>query len=343
MKLAWIGPDTVKMHADDAMMLLDCVVQYGLNHADYHPRELLFEQLNLLTKSTGHVSNTRKAIFDIMLTDAMIAFENNVHYGKLNPHYTAGKIDKNKEITFSAVDRLIDALKNKEFMKTITLAQPQSKAYHALQYQMYKETGLYTNDCYEFSERGIRKMAINMERLRWYNPGSKSPITINIPSQILTFKLNDSVYRFKVRMSKVALHSLFLQSGSRSIEAILFMNGWATLRVTPITAQQNLSEKIPVKVFADGQNSNRNALTVRIVDGRKLVSILFNKANGNKVITGLNSRQLNNFKIAKLIPVNITYLTCEMNEGTLITYNDIFHADKVIEKIIHDHPLSSGL
>jgi len=326
------------------MMLLDCVVQYGLNHADYHPRELLYEQLNLLTKSTGKVSNTRKAIFDIMLTDAIIAFENNVHYGKLNPHYTARKIDKNKEIAFSAVDRLTDALKSKEFMKTISLAQPQSQAYHALQYQMYKETGLYTNDCYEFSEDGNRKMAINMERLRWYNSGSDSPITINIPSQILTFKLHDSVYRFKVRMSKVALHSLFLQSGNQSTEAILFMNGWAKLRVTPITAQQNLSEKTPVTLFANGQNLNRNALTVRVVGGRKLISLLLNKGNGNKVITGINSRQLNNFKIARIIPVNITYLTCEMDESTLITYDDIFHADEVIEtKLIHDHQLSSGL
>jgi hypothetical protein len=49
-KLAWVAPDTIKTQAPDAMLLLDCVRQYGLNHEDYHPRQLLYETLNRLMK-----------------------------------------------------------------------------------------------------------------------------------------------------------------------------------------------------------------------------------------------------------------------------------------------------
>jgi hypothetical protein len=47
-KLFWLAPNTtVKMRAGDAMMILDCVLQYRLSHRDYHPVELLYEKLNL--------------------------------------------------------------------------------------------------------------------------------------------------------------------------------------------------------------------------------------------------------------------------------------------------------
>ena len=49
-KLIWIAPNTVKTHTWEAMMLLDCMVQYGLSHADYHPEELRYDKLNELIK-----------------------------------------------------------------------------------------------------------------------------------------------------------------------------------------------------------------------------------------------------------------------------------------------------
>jgi len=151
-KLVWVAPDTAKTHATDAMLLLDCVVQYGLNHADYHPNKLLYDERRLLTSRTTKVSNERKAMFDIWLTDAILTFENNLHYGRFNPDYTARKIDANEREVFNSIIVLNDVFKSKDFIKAITMVQPKSKIYYDLKYQMYLETGLYTGDCYEFPE-----------------------------------------------------------------------------------------------------------------------------------------------------------------------------------------------
>lgn len=64
-RLAWLAPDTVKTHAYDAMLMLDCVRQYGLNHADYHPDQLLYDKLNFITTNYNRASEDEKATFDI--------------------------------------------------------------------------------------------------------------------------------------------------------------------------------------------------------------------------------------------------------------------------------------
>jgi hypothetical protein len=48
--LVLIAPDTVKTHASEVMLMLDCVLQFGLNYADYHPpvkTSIVFMRLNL--------------------------------------------------------------------------------------------------------------------------------------------------------------------------------------------------------------------------------------------------------------------------------------------------------
>src|SRR6187402_1169849 len=89
--LAWIAPDTIKTHAWDAMLLLDCVLHYGLSHADYHPKQLQYVTLHKLINQKGTADEN--ASYDVLLTDAMISFINNLHYGKLNPDYSPTKID----------------------------------------------------------------------------------------------------------------------------------------------------------------------------------------------------------------------------------------------------------
>ena len=46
-----------------------------------------------MIEEPGRISNSKKARFDILLTDALVALMNNLHYGKLNPKYAAEKID----------------------------------------------------------------------------------------------------------------------------------------------------------------------------------------------------------------------------------------------------------
>jgi hypothetical protein len=78
-QLVWVAPDTVKTHASEAMLMLDCVKLYGLLHFDYHPKQLTYDQLHKLVEKGG--TEADKARYDIYLTDAMIRLMNDLHYG----------------------------------------------------------------------------------------------------------------------------------------------------------------------------------------------------------------------------------------------------------------------
>jgi L,D-transpeptidase YcbB len=174
-KLAWIAPDTVKTHAWDAMLLLDCVKQYGLNHEDYHPDLLLYPTLHKLIGQKRNSEET--AIYDVLLTDAVIRFINNLHYGKLNPVYTALKVDRGTK--FKADEALLLALQSNNFLSAIDNVQPKSKLYFDLQDHMRLLVGQRSGDCYIIPQGLIRKMAINMERLRWiYTTGKPVHLTL---------------------------------------------------------------------------------------------------------------------------------------------------------------------
>ena len=163
-KLAWIAPDTVKTHAWDAMLLLDCIKQYGLNHDDYHPDLLLYPTLHRLIENGN---DKERASYDVLLTDAMIRLINDLHYGKLNPVYTGAKI--NKATQFKADGILSMALQSNGFLNCIEEVQPNSKLYVDLQDHMRLLVGQRSGDCYVIPQGLIRKMAINMERMRWIN------------------------------------------------------------------------------------------------------------------------------------------------------------------------------
>jgi L,D-transpeptidase YcbB len=201
-KPLWIKPQGGEGEAWQAMLLIDCVKQFGLSYADYHPKELLYDQLHNILDTPKKVSITKQARFEIVLTDAIITFINHLHYGKLNPYFTMGQIDAGKVNGFSAEAALIIALVQKDFITSIADAQPKSKEYHDLQYHMRKLTGLLQGDCYEIPEADIRQMAINMERLRWADIQGNNYIHINIPSYTLMLHKPDTTYRLKIIVGK---------------------------------------------------------------------------------------------------------------------------------------------
>jgi len=170
-RLVWILPDTMKTPVWDGMQLLDCVLQYGLTPADYLPQ--VFTYNNLHTIQTGKVSDIEKAEFDVQFTDVMLTLINNLHYGKLNPQFPAGKIDADDITQFRACKVLIDALEINNLMPAILSVQPRSEAYVNLQRHISIFTTKYSGSNYVKPEKEIRKMAINMERLRWINTTGK--------------------------------------------------------------------------------------------------------------------------------------------------------------------------
>ena len=211
-QLAWVKPETVKARSLDAMLLLDCVIQFGLNRADYHPQELQYDKLHFLTGQFDKATNIEKAEYDVLLTDAMLAFINNLHYGKLNPNFAAGKVDEGIKGNMAADSALTAALAANDFMSAAINVQPKSAAYVSLQYHMHLLAGLYTGDCYETPEGDLRKMAVNLERLRWISNDEPYNITINIPSYTLTVHKPDTAYHFKVIVGKPGAPTPTLES-----------------------------------------------------------------------------------------------------------------------------------
>lgn len=207
----WIKQQSGTGSTWQAMLMIDCVLQFGLSHDDYHPHELAYTELHNILEKPGTVSVERQARFDIMLTDAMLNFINNLHFGKLNPDFPPVKVD-NATTGFSAVIALQNALGQSDLMTAIGNVQPKSKEYADMQDHMRQWTGQYTGDCYEVPESSIRKLAINMERLRWAGVDSGAYIQINIPSYTLNLYEADSTYNFKVVVGKPENPSPELQS-----------------------------------------------------------------------------------------------------------------------------------
>lgn len=409
-KLIWVAPDTVKTHGWEAMLLLDCVIQYGLNHADYHPRELAYDELHAITNRFYDLSNREKARYDIMLTDALIAFMNNLHYGKLNPDYPASKIDSENGPDFQAGTVLISSVTSKDFMSTVISVQPQLKAYKNLQYHMYLVTGLYTGDCYETPEDDIRRMAINMERLRWMNSSDSVYIQINIPSYTLYFHQPDTTYRFKVIVGKPDTPTPTLQSAVTyfttapewKVPASIFKKELLpkALRDTAYLENNHFAiydykgiyipagtlklkeiQQHPANYYARQSSGCDNSLglivfrfpnvfdvylhdtpeqqlfgkperayshgCIRVEHAGKLAALLLRNDGAAERVAevnkDMNTYHTKSFALRKPIPIKVTYLTCEVNEGILTNYKDIYKLDKSLEMALYNNGQSLAM
>lgn len=199
---AWIQSPLKPSQTWASMLLLDCVLQFGLSHADYHPDELLYPKLREVMADPKKVTAKEKARFEIVLTDALLTFINDLHYGKANPVYGRLRIDNGNLEGFSAETILANSIGKKDFMATLLNVQPKSKVYVELQKYMNLARGQYLDDCYEVPEAEVRKVAINMERLKWSNIEDKRCIQINIPSYTLVLNLPDTTCTFNIAVGK---------------------------------------------------------------------------------------------------------------------------------------------
>lgn len=199
---AWVKPQTGSGPTWQAMLIIDCVLAYGLAHDDYHPKELTYQKLHNLLDTVGKVSIAEQAKYDILLTDAIITLVNHLHFGKLNPYYTAMQIDEGLNEKLQADAFLGYALTQKDLMWAVENVQPKVKLYTDLQSRMKLLEGTYQNDCYEVPEAEVRKLAINMERLRWAAINEDNYLLVNIPAYELTYQLKDTAYNFKIAVGK---------------------------------------------------------------------------------------------------------------------------------------------
>jgi hypothetical protein len=214
-RAAWIKPQGGMGHAWQAMLMIDCVLQFGLSNKDYHPKDLTYDGLHAILDTPGKVSLQTEARYELLLTDALLTLMNNLHYGKLNPDYAPSRIDHEAVLPFSAGDILLAGLRGSDILPVVAGVQPKAKAYTQLQYRMHLLEGVYQDDCYEVPQAEVRKIAINMERLRWAETPDSVYMQINIPTYRLKLFLKDTIRQFKVIVGKPATPTPTLQSEIR--------------------------------------------------------------------------------------------------------------------------------
>lgn len=338
-KLLWIAPDTVKTHAADAMIMLDCVLQYGLSHDDYHPKELVYDKLNRYTSKFSKTSFAEKLRFDRLLTDAMLTLMNDLHYGKLNPAHRPSQIDGKSSSGFSANAELLKAIREGDFFLAIDNVQPKSKAYTNLQYRMHLLEGRVTAECYSFPESEIRKMAINMERLRWVEKNESTFIQVNIPSLTLKFVTPDSTYEFKVIVGSPAaptpvrqdaLNAFTTQPKEAPGNLVFALNNLPLMNIRGLADRLAFSK----------QNRAVSTGYIAVEQPEKLAELLLKYDGANqqlaKLHQALHNGRREKFVLGKAVPVIITYLTLEINEGIIASYKDIYNLDNDLEMELYN-------
>ena len=347
---AWVKEKADPKQTWQAMLLLDCVLQYGLFHEDYHPKELLYDPLHDMLEVPGKIRNSQKARFDILLTDALITLMNNLHYGKLNPAYNSNKIDSGMMVPFHAENALLAARQQKDFMSAVTSVQPRSKLYAAMQDRMRQLKGVYQEDCYEVPESEVRKIAINMERLRWAEIDETTYIEVNIPSFTLKFYRPDTFYKFKVIVGAPAAPTPTFNS------QIIWVTTFPKWKITdrsfsPIPHPGKLVfrfadpghvlmyESADKRLFGHSERAAGNG-NIRMENSDALVRLLlaypgmgdklrlFNKA--------MKGRLTRNISLAKPVPIKVTYITCEVHKGIVVSYKDIYNLDKGLESALYN-------
>lgn len=195
------------------MLLIDCVMQYGISHRDFHPGNLQFDMLRDILENPKMVSDSLKAKFDVLLTDAVITLLIYLHYGKLNPQYGSIRIDYGMDIPLHAEAILRNIINSADFNKTVLNVQPKEKIYVALQEMLHTIRGQAPDDCYGEPGSDVMKIAANMERIRWAGIDDKEEfIQINIPTYTLKMHLPDTTMDFKVIVGKPETPSPTLQS-----------------------------------------------------------------------------------------------------------------------------------
>jgi len=347
-------------HAWQAMMLLDCVLQYGLSHADYHPDELTYGVLHDIVELPGKISAERQARFELMLTDAMLTLMAHLHYGKLNPELPALQVDAGRgDMHLETV--LAQALSRQAIDETLLAVQPKGQAYQEMQRWMHKWKGQYLDDCYEVPEASVRKVAINMERLRWAAIGSGPYLQVNIPSFTLSLFLPDTTYQFKIVAGRPATPTPLLQSRVFAIDApakTVWPDQLQTIRLIPESMQNSalrfaFSSHYNVSLKAlngsDWFRRKQRALTrgdVGIENADKLAALLLSADHqGNKIELLRRSRLTGKAATVSLhtpMPIKITYLTCWFQDAQLMDYPDIYQLDTRLEQAIY-HELPKKL
>lgn len=336
-----------QQQAWQGVLLLNCVLQFGLCHADYHPKELEYSGLRKILEHPESVSRNERVRYEIMITDALITLMNHLHYGKLNPFFSTFAIDKGYAGEFCAPDLLADAVGQDDMLTRIVSVQPKGKSYTDLQNKM-REITQYQEDCNNTPEASVRKMAINLERLRWADIINGNWVQVNIPSFDLRFHLKDTSLLFKVAVGPKSEQTPILNSVITDFTTASVLAGKGKEVKNPKgviyfwfkNPYGTCLAGRPEKDIFKANNFTTTNDGILVDQPEKLASTLLEQDNNIPDIKLLEQSiadyAMVNFVLQKPVPIKITYLTCEVRFGHIICYPDIYEKDKQLETKLYN-------
>lgn len=206
----WFNSDALHHHLWSATELISNSAHYGLDQADYHCDRVTAGNINSLLHNEETVVN--KPWLDVLLTDAMITFICDLHYGKANPAFPKTVLDDETFNGLKADSVLQAALSGATFREAVLGVQPLFKGYRELlDYNIYL-VGQLSGDCYEIPPDTIKLIALNLERWRWLNSVSDDYIIINLAAFTLNYNRPDGSTEFRIITGEPLTPTPVLQS-----------------------------------------------------------------------------------------------------------------------------------
>ncbi|TGE23588.1 L,D-transpeptidase scaffold domain-containing protein [Hymenobacter metallicola] len=168
--------------ATQALQLLRQAREFGLSPASYASAELLALPDSLRVATTLEARQQLVASFELRLTDALLRYATHLRYGQLQASTLQATA-----VTGQASALLEQALAAETFAATFLQCQPSSLPYQRLQ-QAWSRSLPLTPDSVPGpgNEADFRRVAVNLERLRWENAAAMTDSTeyalVNIPA-----------------------------------------------------------------------------------------------------------------------------------------------------------------
>lgn len=179
----WINSAGLNASGDSLMRFVAGADRHGLIAKDYHLAEL-----QTLVRDT--LAPDRMAKIDLLLTDAYLTLYSHLRYGRLDPE-TLGRKDFSFQVNVEAISSLEKVHQTGRTRHLVSL-EPDTQQYTDLKRLLPGFVKAGKSDTVQMER--ARKIALNMERLRWQKNPQDRYIAVNIPAFMLRVVEHDSLW-----------------------------------------------------------------------------------------------------------------------------------------------------
>lgn len=195
----WIEEAGWNAQATQALHLLSQAADFGLS-----PRRYAWSSLVALPDSLRRAGNRaaryqQLALFELRLTDALLRYAQHLQRGQLQPHTVLpAPPPTDSLVARAAVTALHEALRAPDLGAALTRLQPSTRGYRLLQSAWARALHASPTDSARLMQdslTGFRRVAVNLERLRWETPADSEYLVVNIPAYRLQLIKHGQVLR----------------------------------------------------------------------------------------------------------------------------------------------------